>query len=121
VAFNLLKSDLSPSARLFAAQTIRQKVQFVLSQLLPQQTIALKNDLLTLLSDNVISTSNPIKTQLALILADLAIQSDNWHNPTIELLHVLSQNNLLFLLDFLTCLPEEIMSNYHIPIDVHGP
>ena len=101
--------------QVFAAQTIRNKVTYDLSQLSASgdSTLAqLKDSLLMLLT---IHTSKPIITQLNVALARLAIQFINWKNPMIEIVSYLNSYPGI-LLSFLRILPEETMNMGSLPL-----
>ena len=67
-----------------------------------------------------ITSCKPVVTQLCLALADIAIQLDTWANPTLEMIQLLgaSTGHVMYLLEFLSYLPEEVSGNYNIPIEV---
>ncbi|SNX83219.1 related to MTR10 - involved in nuclear protein import [Melanopsichium pennsylvanicum] len=116
----LLASELPLEPRLFAAQTFRTKITFDLEQVPSQQRVALRDTLLNALSAYA-SGPRVIQTQLSLALSGLAIQLDESDWPTvipgmIERLGS-SPETVPVLLEFLTVLPEEVITNHRIPID----
>ncbi|TKY86824.1 hypothetical protein EX895_004465 [Sporisorium graminicola] len=115
----LLASELPLEPRLFAAQTFRTKITFDLEQVPRQQRVALRDTLLTALSAYA-SGPRVIQTQLSLALSGLALQLDESEWPTvvpgmIERLGA-SPETVPVLLEFLTVLPEEVITNHRIPV-----
>ena len=96
---------------IFAAQTLRNKVTYDLSQLennLPQ----FKDSLLTLLLSH---NQKLIITQLNVALARLAIQFLEWQNPIFEIISLLNSSPSI-LLNFLRILPEETLDIASTPL-----
>ncbi|CAI4051747.1 hypothetical protein SKDZ_15G3040 [Saccharomyces kudriavzevii ZP591] len=96
---------------IFAAQTLRNKVTYDLSQLennLPQ----FKDSLLTLLLSH---NQKLIVTQLNVALARLAIQFLEWQNPIFEIISLLNSSPSI-LLNFLRILPEETLDIASTPL-----
>ena len=60
-------------------------------------------------------------TQLCISIADLAILIKSWENPIQQLLELFGNNEEMVncLLEFLTVLPEEILYNENIPLEVN--
>lgn len=116
----LLASELPIEPRLFAAQTFRTKIIFDLEQVPAPQRIALRDTLLTALSAYA-SGPRVIQTQLSLALAGLALQLDESQWPTVVPGMIerfgASPETVPVLLEFLTVLPEEVITNHRIPID----
>lgn len=116
----LLASELPIEPRLFAAQTFRTKIIFDLEQVPPPQRIALRDTLLTALSAYA-SGPRVIQTQLSLALAGLALQLDESQWPTVVPGMIerfgASAETVPVLLEFLTVLPEEVITNHRIPVD----
>lgn len=103
--------------KLFAAQTLRAKINFNLAQL-PQENVSdLKDSLLNLILIYTTQNIKVIRTQLNISLVSLALQHLSWDNPVSDIISVfenLSQQNssltdsyLASLLEFLKILPEE--------------
>lgn len=115
----LLASELPVEPRLFAAQTFRTKITFDLEQVPSQQRIALRDTLLTALSAYA-SGPRVIQTQLSLALSGLALQLDESEWPTVVPGMIerfgSSPQTVSVLLEFLTVLPEEVITNHRIPI-----
>jgi len=59
-------------------------------------------------------------TQLCISIADLSILIKSWNNPIQQLLELFSNNQEMMtcLLEFLTVLPEEILYNENIPMEI---
>lgn len=97
--------------QLFAAQTLRNKVTYDLSQL-EENLSQLKDSLLKLL---ILHNQNVVVTQLNVALARLAIQYLQWKNPIVEIISVLNPYPAK-LLKFLTILPEETLDIGSTPL-----
>ena len=115
----LLASELPLEPRLFAAQTFRTKITFDLEQVPSQQRVALRDTLLTALSAYA-SGPRVIQTQLSLALSGLALQLDESEWPTVVPGMIerfgSSPETVPVLLEFLTVLPEEVITNHRIPV-----
>lgn len=99
----------------FAAQTLRNKVTYDLSQLEESgihTLMQLKDSLLMLLT---LHSPKLIQTQLNVALARLAIQFIQWKNPMIEIVTYLNLHPDI-LLSFLRILPEETMDMGSLPL-----
>lgn len=116
----LLASELPLEPRLFAAQTFRTKITFDLEQVPTQQRVALRDTLLAALSAYA-SGPRVIQTQLSLALSGLALQLDESEWPTVVPGMIerfgSSPDTVPVLLEFLTVLPEEVITNHRIPVD----
>ncbi len=116
----LLASELPLEPRLFAAQTFRTKITFDLEQVPRPQRVALRDTLLTALSAYA-SGPRVIQTQLSLALSGLALQLDESEWPTVvpAMIERYGSNpeTVPILLEFLTVLPEEVITNHRIPVD----
>lgn len=100
-------SDLQ--LRLFAAQTLRSKVTYDLSQLPSVNWPVFKDSLLSLLAKHNDSPRRLIRTQLSLALSHLALQFFDWRDPMSEIIDTLSNPDMIpSLLEFLRVLPEEL-------------
>lgn len=100
-------SDLQ--LRLFAAQTLRSKVTYDLSQLPSVNWPVFKDSLIALLIKHNDPPRRLIRTQLSLALSHLALQFFDWHDPMPEIFNSLASPELvLSLLEFLRVLPEEL-------------
>uniref|UniRef100_A0AAY5EDG1 Transportin-3 n=1 Tax=Electrophorus electricus TaxID=8005 RepID=A0AAY5EDG1_ELEEL len=95
----------------FAAQTMKMKIQTSFYEL-PQEThIALRDSLLSHIQ-NLKDLSPIIVTQLALAIADLALQMASWKGCVHTLIEKYSNDvtSMPFLIEILTVLPEEVHS-----------
>lgn len=103
----LLKRNMETSY--FAAQTMQSKVRFSFNELPAETHVALRDSLLNHLC-NLSSAPSPITRQLAMALADLALQMTGWDSVVTDLIHKFSSDlaTLPVLLDILIVLPEEI-------------
>ncbi|KND02149.1 uncharacterized protein SPPG_09044 [Spizellomyces punctatus DAOM BR117] len=115
----LLRTDSLPlEVRIFAAQTMRQKIEFDLDQLDVTARQSLRDSLLTLLH-HYRAGPKPMVTQLCLSLADLAIQMVEWDDPIQHLITMFGKEGEMVgpLLEFLGVLPEECGYNKKIQMD----
>ncbi|TPX70051.1 hypothetical protein SpCBS45565_g02000 [Spizellomyces sp. 'palustris'] len=115
----LLRTDTLPlEVRIFAAQTMRQKIEFDLDQLDVTARQSLRDSLLTLLH-HYRAGPKPMVTQLCLSLADLAIQMVEWEDPIQHLITMFGKEGEMVgpLLEFLGVLPEECGYNKKIQMD----
>lgn len=101
--------------QIFAAQTLRNKVTYDLSQLEASgdhAILQLKDSILLLLT---LHTSKLIITQLNVALSRLAIQFVNWTNPMTDIISYLNPHPGV-LLSFLRILPEETLDIGSLPL-----
>ncbi|EPQ28739.1 uncharacterized protein PFL1_03542 [Pseudozyma flocculosa PF-1] len=116
----LLSHDLPVEPRLFAAQTFRTKITFDMDQVPPPARVQLRDTLLHALT---LYTSGPrvIQTQISLSLSALALQmpESDWPKVVPSMIEKFggSAETVGTLLEFLTVLPEEVMSNHRIAIE----
>ncbi|KAL2916946.1 Nuclear import receptor [Polyrhizophydium stewartii] len=112
------REDLPHSARIFAAQTFRQKIEYDLDELDVPSQESLRDSLLGLLYE-ARSGSKNMRTQLCLSLADLAIQLVTWEDPVAHMISIFGGNPemLAVLLNFLRVLPEEMSYNSKIHLE----
>ncbi|KIW99919.1 uncharacterized protein Z518_10847 [Rhinocladiella mackenziei CBS 650.93] len=106
----MLRDSSAPvEAKLFAATTLKGKITYDLHQLPPSALTPLRDSLLSLLQ-LYISGPRPIRTQLCVCLASLAIQLTSWKDvlSTVGSAVGTSQDGGDGLLDFLRILPEEV-------------
>ncbi|EJS41659.1 mtr10p [Saccharomyces arboricola H-6] len=96
---------------IFAAQTLRNKVTYDLSQL-ENNLLQFKDSLLALL---LAHNQKLIITQLNVALARLAIQFLEWRNPIFEIISSLNSSPSI-LLSFLRILPEETLDIASTPL-----
>uniref|UniRef100_A0A8D3AEJ2 Transportin-3 n=1 Tax=Scophthalmus maximus TaxID=52904 RepID=A0A8D3AEJ2_SCOMX len=95
----------------FAAQTMKMKIQTSFYELPPETHNALRDSLLTHIQ-NLKDLSPIIVTQLALAIADLALQMASWKGCVHTLIEKYNNDisSMPFLVEILTVLPEEVHS-----------
>ncbi|XP_010130034.1 PREDICTED: transportin-3, partial [Buceros rhinoceros silvestris] len=95
----------------FAAQTMKMKIQTSFYELPTDSHASLRDSLLSHIQ-NLKDLSPVIVTQLALAIADLALQMASWKGCVQTLVEKYSNDvtSLPFLLEILTVLPEEVHS-----------
>ncbi|KAL2433279.1 mRNA transport regulator MTR10 [Exophiala dermatitidis] len=106
----ILRDTSAPvEARLFAATTLKGKITYDLHQLPDDAWTPLRDSLLSLLQ-SYISGPRPIRTQLCVCIARLAIQLTSWKDVlgTVGSAVGTSSDGGDCLLDFLRILPEEV-------------
>ncbi|KAI5806937.1 armadillo-type protein [Geopyxis carbonaria] len=99
----------SVEAKMFAATTLKGKITYDLHQLPRDSLVSLRDSLINLLVQYR-SGARPIRTQLCVCLAGLALQMLEWRD-VIDLVVSALGNDLqgsVVLLEFLTVLPEEV-------------
>ncbi|KAJ3312568.1 Nuclear import receptor [Boothiomyces sp. JEL0838] len=110
----LKNQDSSMDQRVFACQTLRQKIEYDIQELNESQ----KRD--SLVEALVIFNQKNIRTHLCIALADLAIQFPQWQNPVADMISKFSQpEGIIILLQFLSILPEELSFNSKINLESH--
>lgn len=118
----VLSNGVDPASRalaelkMFAAQTLRSKVLYDLNQIPPSAVDSLKQTVLQLL----VLYSTPggpnkiIRTQLCVLLANLALQMPQWKDPTVDVIAWFGQHQsphtTATLLEYLKVLPEELLA-----------
>ncbi|KAJ1922290.1 Nuclear import receptor [Mycoemilia scoparia] len=104
-------SELQAEAKMFSAQTLRNKIINDLSDLDSSAVNSLKDSLIAHLKDAQ-SQPQSLIIQLCLSLAGIAVQSEAWADPVAEIIQQLSSDpfQIACLLEFLTVLPEEMMN-----------
>ncbi|KAI8642121.1 armadillo-type protein [Parasitella parasitica] len=107
-------------ARLFAAQTLKQKITYDLRDLRTEARVELRDSLLELLWQ---SSNGPkaVMIQLCLAVADLAIQLLQWKTVIPDLIDKFgkSDHGSVCLLEILKVLPEEMNGNTRLPLTDH--
>ncbi|XP_042324330.1 transportin-3 isoform X2 [Sceloporus undulatus] len=95
----------------FAAQTMKMKIQTSFYELPTDSHVSLRDSLLSHIQ-NLKDMSPVIVTQLALAIADLALQMASWKGCVHTLVEKYNNDvtSLPFLLEILTVLPEEVHS-----------
>lgn len=107
--YEVIANPQTPNdVKIFAAQTLRNKVTLDLHQVPQAQLMHLKQQFMTLLMQN--SSSVPqVAVQLCLALAVLAIKLPEWTNVVEEMIHSLgSDDTISILYEFLRVFPDEI-------------
>ncbi|KAK6201312.1 armadillo-type protein [Scheffersomyces amazonensis] len=96
--------------KLFAAQTLRSKLTYDLTQLPESNYEQLKNSLIDLIKKYPLQDQKLIRTQLSIALSQLSLQYLTWQQAVPEIITKLSSDKqyLPCLLDFLRILPEEL-------------
>lgn len=105
----LLQTKNDVESTYFAAQTMRSKVLYSFNELPESSHISLKDSLLNHI-EQLHNMSPIILTQLALAVCDLALQMITWKNPAVTFMQTYANNkdSLVYLLELLTLLPEEV-------------
>ncbi|KAF5709019.1 Importin-beta domain-containing protein [Fusarium mundagurra] len=114
----ILQSDAEPEATLFAAITLRGKITYDLSTQVPANELpALRNQILLLLK-HFAPGPKPIRVQLCVCLAILAIQMKDWNDVLPSVVQSLSDSpeSHACILDFLRVLPEEVTEGRKITL-----
>lgn len=111
ISDQLLRLQRDIESCYFAAQTMKMKIQYSFYELPPEMHSSLRDSLLTHL-ESLKDLSQAIVTQLALAVADLAIQMTSWKSCVQMLIEKYGNDEsaLPFLLEILTVLPEEVHS-----------
>ncbi|KAH0358344.1 ARM repeat-containing protein, partial [Aureobasidium melanogenum] len=107
--FMILNSpEASTESKLFAATTLKGKIIFDFHQLPRESLPELRNTLLSLLAQYS-QGPKPIRTQLCVCLANLAIQMLEWKDVLQLVVSTLGNdpNGIACVLEFLHVLPEE--------------
>ncbi|KAI0183973.1 exportin 1-like protein [Xylaria flabelliformis] len=115
---NILKSGADPADKLFAATTLKGKMTFdIQSQVPPSETLAVRNQLLELLQLYA-PGPKPIRVQLCVCLAILAIQMTDWKDVLAVVVSSLGNQveSHACILDFLRVLPEEVTEGRKITL-----
>ncbi|KFH44036.1 hypothetical protein ACRE_052070 [Hapsidospora chrysogenum ATCC 11550] len=106
----ILQEQAEPEATLFAAITLRGKITYDLStQVAPSELESLRNQILLLLQ-RYATGPKPIRVQLCVCLAILAIQMKDWNDVLTSVVGSFgsSPESHAAILDFLRVLPEEV-------------
>lgn len=114
----ILSEQAEPEATLFAAITLRGKITYDLStQVAPNELEALRTQILVLLQ-RYAAGPKPIRVQLCVCLAILAIQMKDWNDVLGSVVGQLSSSNESHaaILDFLRVLPEEVTEGRKITL-----
>ncbi|KAI0204955.1 exportin 1-like protein [Astrocystis sublimbata] len=114
----ILKSGADPADKLFAATTLKGKITFdIQSQVPPSEIEAVRNQVLELLQLYA-PGPKPIRVQLCVCLAILAIQMTNWKDVLPVVVSSLGNQveSHACILDFLRVLPEEVTEGRKITL-----
>ncbi|PTB70766.1 ARM repeat-containing protein [Trichoderma citrinoviride] len=114
----ILQSKAEPEATLFAAITLRGKITYdLITQVPPNELPALRNQILLLLK-HYAAGPKPIRVQLCVCLAILAIQMKGWDDVLHSVVQSLgdSPESHACILDFLRVLPEEVTEGRKITL-----
>ncbi|KAI5306411.1 Nuclear import receptor, partial [Ascosphaera atra] len=103
----MLQSDIAVEAKLFAATTLKGKIVYDLDQLPQEQVTGLRDSVLAMLSTDA-KAPKPIRTQLCICLASLAIQMTGWKDVLATVSAALGDQGANTFLEFLKILPEEV-------------
>ncbi|KAG8531654.1 uncharacterized protein KY384_003285 [Bacidia gigantensis] len=103
----LSTAGVTPEAKLFAATTLKGKITYDLDQIPRQSLPALRDSILGLLA-SFKGGPRPVRTQLCVCLASLAIQMTEWKDVIPLVGSSLGNNGLDCTLEFLRILPEEV-------------
>ncbi|XP_019753175.1 transportin-3 isoform X3 [Hippocampus comes] len=111
ISDQLLQLQQDVESCYFAAQTMKMKIQTSFYELPPDSHNALRDSLLSHIQ-NLKGLSPIIVTQLALAIADLALQMASWKGCVHTLIEKYNGDvgSMPFLIEILTVLPEEVHS-----------
>ncbi|OAA56936.1 mRNA transport regulator [Niveomyces insectorum RCEF 264] len=118
VTITILQSSVEAEAMLFAATTLKGKITFDLTtQVQPADLPELRNQLLLLLK-KFAPGPRPVRVQLCVCLAILAIQMTDWKDvlPTVVTALGNDVESHACILDFLRILPEEVTEGRKITL-----
>jgi transportin-3 len=115
----LRQTQVAADAKGWAASQLKQKILFDLRQLPPSSLPGLRDAVVDLMLAYR-TGPRPIRTQLSVALADLAIQMTEWKDvlPLVGSKFGASADSIPCLLSFLRVLPEEINGGRKIPLPV---
>ncbi|KAI8321900.1 ARM repeat-containing protein [Martensiomyces pterosporus] len=104
-------AELGLEAKLFAAQTLRNKIINDFAELGEAGALSLRDSVVNHLR-NARSGPQPLVTQLCLSLADLAVQLGAWADPFADMTgsFLSDPESVSCLLEFLAVLPEEVLN-----------
>lgn len=118
IIIGILQSEADAEASLFAAITLRGKLTYDLStQVPPSELSGLRGQILVLLKRFAVGPK-PIRVQLCVCLAILAIQMKDWADVLPSVVQALSDSpdSHACILDFLRVLPEEVTEGRKITL-----
>ncbi|KAK0714658.1 armadillo-type protein [Lasiosphaeris hirsuta] len=113
----ILQSSTEAEAQLFAATTLKGKITYDLAQISLHDLPALRNQLLLLLK-KFAPGPKPVRVQLCVCLAILAIQMQTWKDVLPSVVEGLGNDvaSHACILDFLRVLPEEVTEGRKITL-----
>ncbi|KAE9567175.1 Uncharacterized protein CGMCC3_g16682 [Colletotrichum fructicola] len=114
----ILQSDAEPEAKLFAAVTLRGKITYDLTTQVSETELPALRDQILLLLKHFAPGPKPIRVQLCVCLATLAVQMKDWKDvlPTVVSSLGDSVESHAAILDFLRVLPEEVTEGRKITL-----
>ncbi|KAI6785186.1 uncharacterized protein J7T54_006828 [Emericellopsis cladophorae] len=114
----LLQEQADPEAVLFAAITLRGKITYDLQTQVPAGELAALRNQILLLLQRYANGPKPIRVQLCVCLAILAIQMKGWNDVLSSVVEALSggEGSHAAILDFLRVLPEEVTEGRKITL-----
>ncbi|CCF39605.1 hypothetical protein CH063_10388, partial [Colletotrichum higginsianum] len=114
----ILQSDGEPEAKLFAAITLRGKITYDLATQVSETELPALRDQILLLLKHFAAGPKPIRVQLCVCLATLAVQMKDWKDvlPTVVSSLGDSVESHAAILDFLRVLPEEVTEGRKITL-----
>ncbi|OBT45639.1 hypothetical protein VE00_03515 [Pseudogymnoascus sp. WSF 3629] len=117
VAIGILQSDATPEAKVFAATTLKGKITYDVSQIPRAALSDLRTQLLAFLKQYA-PGPRPIRTQLCVCLAILAIQMTEWKDVVAMVVSTLGTDaaSHACMLEFLRVLPEEVTEGRKITL-----
>lgn len=108
IAISILQSDADAQAKMFAATTLKGKIKLDLRRQVPEaEWPALRTQVIALLKAFA-AGPKPVRVQLAVCLAILAIHMTDWKDVLTSVVASLGDNSHAAILDFLQVLPEEV-------------
>ncbi|SPN99677.1 related to importin MTR10 [Cephalotrichum gorgonifer] len=118
IVIGLLQSDADPEAKLFAAITLRGKITYDLSTQVPESELPALQQQVLLLLKHFSGGPKPIRVQLCVCLAILAIQMKDWKDVLSTVVSTLGDHveSHASILDFLRVLPEEVIEGRKITL-----
>ncbi|TDZ27748.1 Uncharacterized protein CTRI78_v012193 [Colletotrichum trifolii] len=114
----ILQSDAEPEAKLFAAITLRGKITYDLATQVSQIEMRPLRDQILFHLKHFAAGPKPIRVQLCVCLATLAVQMTDWKDvlPTVVASLGDSVESHAAILDFLRVLPEEVTEGRKITL-----
>ncbi|KAF7549554.1 hypothetical protein G7Z17_g6289 [Cylindrodendrum hubeiense] len=114
----ILQADADPEAALFAAITLRGKITYDLSTQVPTSELPGLRSQILLFLKRYAPGPKPIRVQLCVCLAILAIQMKEWTDVLASVVQSLSDSpeSHACILDFLRVLPEEVTEGRKITL-----